>query len=197
LERDTPEHRERRRAFCALLASTKPSSLVFIDESFVKTGMRREYGRSLRGERVTGTRPFRSWKTVTLIGAIRLGQRPKLMTHRGSVNGRTFLRFTKRRLLPWLRAGDVVVMDNLNMHKMVAVRQAIESVGATAVYLPTYSPELNPIELLWADMKRNLRTLALNIESELLAAVRRLRPAVPLAKIAGWFRRAFSQAQLN
>jgi transposase len=134
---------------------------------------------------------------VTLIGAIRLVHRPKLMTHRGAVNGRTFLRFTKQRLLRWLRPGDVVVMDNLNMHKMVAVREAIESVGATAVYLPTYSPELNPIELLWADMKRNLRTLALNAESELLAAVRRLRPAVPLAKIDGWFRRAFSQAQLN
>jgi transposase len=119
------------------------------------------------------------------------------MTHRGAVNGRTFLRFAKHRLGPWLRPGDVVVMDNLNIHKMLAVREAIEAVGATAIYLPTYSPELNPIELLWADLKRQLRTLALNLESELLSAVRRLRPAVRLAKIQGWFRRSLAQAQLN
>lgn len=170
---------------------------MFLDESFVKTGMRREYARAPRGQRVTGTRPFRSWKTVSLIGAIRIGEKPKLMTHRGSVDGRTFLRFTRTRLVPWLRRGDVVIMDNLNMHKMVAVRAAITAAGATPIYLPTYSPELNPIELLWADIKRALRSLALNLESELLDAVRRLRRRVALTKIAGWFRRALSEAQLN
>ncbi len=105
--------------------------------------------------------------------------------------------FTRTRLVPWLRRGDVVIMDNLNMHKMVAVRAAITAAGATPIYLPTYSPELNPIELLWADIKRALRSLALNLESELLDAVRRLRRRVALTKIAGWFRRAFSEAQLN
>jgi transposase len=134
---------------------------------------------------------------VTLIGAIRLVHRPKLMTHRGAVNGRTFLRFTKQRLLRWLRPGDVVVMDNLNMHKMNAVRKAIFDVGASVIYLPTYSPELNPIEMLWADMKRDLRTLALNVESELAAAIRRLRGRVPVDKIEAWFRHSRAQAQLK
>ena len=69
------------------------------------------------------------------------------MSHRGTVDGKVFLRFVRRRLLPWLRSGDVVLMDNLNIHKMRAVRDAIEAAGATPVYLPTYSPELNPIEL--------------------------------------------------
>jgi transposase len=110
------------------------------------------------------------------------------MTHRGAVNGRTFLGFVKTRLGPWLRAGDIVVMDNLNMHKMNAVRQAIVDVGATVIYLPTYSPELNPIERLWADRKRDLRTLAVNLVSELAAAIRRLRTRVPIEKTAGWFR---------
>ena len=197
MERDTPENRARRRSFCSFLTVMNAERLVFIDESFCKTGMRREYGRSPRGERVTGTRPFRSWKTISLIGAIRLGARPKLMTHRGAVNGRTFLRFVKTRLGPWLRPGDVVVMDNLNMHKMNAVRQAIVDVGASVIYLPTYSPELNPIEMLWADMKRDLRTLAINVESELAAAIRRLRCRVPAEKIAGWFRHSRAQAQLN
>jgi transposase len=171
--------------------------LVFIDESFCKTGMRREYGWGRRGERVAGTRPGRTWKTVSLIGAIRLGERPKLMTHRGSVDGRVFLRFVKRRLVPWLRRGDVVVMDNLNSHKMRAVRAAIEQAGAWPIYLPTYSPELNPIELWWADMKRELRSLAINAEDELRRAARRLRARLPVEKIAGWFRFSWRHLQLN
>lgn len=172
-------------------------SLVFIDESFVKTGMRREYGRSPRGQRVTGTRPFRSWKTISLIGAIRLGEKPKLMTNAGAVDGRTFRRFVNQRLRPWLYPGDIVIMDNLSIHKMLTVREAILEAGGIPVYLPTYSPELNPIERLWADMKRQLRTLALNAQDDLLAAVRRLRASTPVSKIAGWFRHSLSEARLN
>jgi transposase len=170
---------------------------VFIDESFCKTGMRREYGWAPRGDRLRAKRPGRSWKTLSLIGAIRIGERPKLMTHRGAVDGRTFLRFTKSRLVPWLHEGDVVFLDNLNIHKMVAVRQAIEAAGATVLYLPTYSPELNPIELLWAHLKRGLRRLAVDDAHELVRSVQSLRAQVPLEHIAGWFRCAFRQAQTN
>jgi transposase len=171
--------------------------LVFIDESYCKTGMCREHAWSPRGARARGRRPFRSWKTVSLIGAIRLGERPRLMTHRGAVNGAVFLRYVKRYLVPSLRAGDVVIMDNLNFHKMQAVRDAIEAAGATPIYLPTYSPELNPIELWWADMKRALRKLAINYEPDLRRAARRLRSALALTKIAGWFRKALREAQLK
>lgn len=157
--------------------------------------MRREHGRSLRGERVVGRRPGTSWKTLSIIGAIRLGERPRLMTHHGAVNGRIFLRFVRTRLARMLGPGDVVVMDNLNFHKMVAVREAISATGATPLYLPTYSPELNPIELLWGDLKRQLRKLALDSQTELAKAVRRLRTQVSFEKIAGWFR--FSQKHLQ
>lgn len=180
-----------------MMRAVEERRLVFIDESFCKTGMRREFAWGPRGARVTGTRPFRAWKTVSLIGAIRLGANPKLMTHPGSVTGAIFLRFVRTRLVPWLRPGDVVVMDNLNMHKMVAVRAAIEAAGATPVYLPTYSPELNPIELLWADLKRSLRTLALNDEDELRRAVRKLRRRVPGRKLAGWFGHALAYTRIN
>ena len=179
------------------MRAIREKRLVFIDESFCKTGMRREFGWSLRGTRVVGSRPFRAWKTVSLIGAIRLGAKPKLMTHAGTVDGRTFLRFVRTRLVPWLRPGDVVVMDNLNMHKMRTVREAIEAAGAVPVYLPTYSPELNPIELLWADLKRALRTLGINEQEDLRRAVRALRRRVPQRKIAGWFRRALSFTRIN
>lgn len=159
--------------------------------------MRREYGWGPRGERVVGSRPFRAWKTISLIGAIRIGEKPLLMTHHGSVDGDVFIRFTRKRLVPWLRRGDVVILDNLNMHKMKAVRQAIVAAGATPVYLPTYSPELNPIELWWADLKRQLRSLALNAEGELRQAVRRLRAQTAKSKIAAWFRNALRHAHTN
>ena len=159
--------------------------------------MCREHAWAPRGARARGHRPGRSWKTVSLIGAIRLGERPRLMTHRGSVDGRVFLHYVKRYLVPSLHPGDVVVMDNLNFHKMKVVRDAITAVGATPVYLPTYSPELNPIELWWADMKRALRKLAINVEPDLRKAAQRLRASLPLAKIEGWFRKALREAHLK
>jgi transposase len=88
-------------------------------------------------------------------------------------------------------------MDNLNIHKMLAVRSAIEAAGATPIYLPTYSPELNPIELLWADLKRSLRTLAINDEVQLRRAVRRLRRRVPTRKVAAWFGHALAHTRIN
>jgi len=119
------------------------------------------------------------------------------MTPRGSVSGSVFLRFVKQRLAPWLRRGDVVVMDNLNIHKMLGVRRAIEQVGATPIYLPTYSPELNPIEPLWCDLKRDLRKLALDQQDQLCQALRRLRASLPPRRIAGWFRKSLREAQLK
>lgn len=177
--------------------STLASRLVFIDESFCKTGMRREFGWSPRGERVAGKRMGASWKTLSLVGAMRLGERPRLMTHRGAVNGRTFLRFVRRRLVPSLRVGDVVVMDNLSIHKMRAVRAAIESAHARIVYLPTYSPELNPIELWWGDIKRALRRMAIDSHDLLAKGVRRLRASLRLDKIRGWFRFSRKHARIG
>lgn len=159
--------------------------------------MRREYGWSPRGTRSFGKMPVRSWKTVSLVGAIRLGERPRLMTHRGSVNGAVFIRFVRNYLVPSLRRGDIVIMDNLNIHKMKRVRELVAAAGATVAYLPTYSPELNPIELWWNDLKRELRTRSIDVESELRKAARRERARVALAKIKNWFGHAISEARLN
>ena len=159
--------------------------------------MRRAYGRSRRGERVVGSRPGRHWHTLSIVGAVRLGQRPRLMTHRGAVNGRVFLKFVKQRLAPWLKKGDIVVLDNLNIHKMLSVRRAIEKTGATPIYLPTYSPELNPIELCWGDMKRELRRIGADTDVELAAAVRSLRWKILPSKVASWFRFSVGHAHLN
>ena len=149
--------------------------------------MAREYGWAPVGHRAVGHRPGRSWKTLTLIGAVREGRRPKLMTHLGSINGPIFLRFVRRRLVPWLRRGDLVVMDNLNAHKVKGVREAIEAVGACIVYLPAYSPDMNPIELWWPDIKRQLRKAGPLEVPRLASSVRRIRAATPISKIDAWF----------
>ncbi len=108
-----------------------------------------------------------------------------------------FLRFIRRRLVPWLRPGDVVLMDNLGVHKVKGVREAIAAAGAVALYLPPYSPDLNPIELWWADVKRQLRKLAIDTEAELTAAVRRIRAGLPVAKVAAWFGHCVPRLQVN
>ena len=119
------------------------------------------------------------------------------MTCRGAVNDQIFLKFILRRLLPILRAGDVVVMDNINFHKMEIVRDAISIVGAKAVYLPTYSPELNPIELWWGHLKRSLRALAVDTESALLRALAQLRTKASVSHIQSWFRFALKHVQFK
>lgn len=179
------------------VAGTEPERLVFLDESYCRTGMRRGHAWSPSGQRAVAKRPMGKWTTVSLVGAIRLGERPKLMTHRGSVNGEVFLEFVQRRLTPWLRPGDLVIMDNFRTHWMLSVRDAIYAVGAQAVYLPPYSPELNPIELWWADVKRQMRKLALDTEEEVRRGARALRAAVPLRKIEGWFRHAARELRLS
>jgi transposase len=157
--------------------------------------MRRAHARGPAGVRVVGTKPFANWKTISLVGAIRLGYKPKLMTHAGTVTGRVFLRFVRSRLVPWLRKGDTVVMDNLNAHKMAAVRLAIEAAGARVLFLPPYSPELNPIELWWADVKRQLRQVGVDGEAQLRRAVRRVRAGTHVRNIAAWFKHSLSFAQ--
>jgi len=174
-----------------------PKRLVFLDESFCNTAMAREYGWAPVGERAVGDRPGRSWKTLTLIGAIRIGKRPKLMTHEGSINGTIFRGFVRRRLVPWLKRGDIVLMDNLGAHKVAGVREAIEAVGAVVVYLPTYSPDMNPIELWWPYLKRQIRTLAPRVTARLAAAARRLRASTPLANLAAWIRHTLTFPQVN
>jgi hypothetical protein len=132
VERSRPENLARRRVFCALLTLFQLERFVFLDESYCATGMRRDFAWARRGRRALSRRPFGKWRTVSLIAAMRSGERPRLMTHRGAVNGQVFLRFVRRRLVPWLRKGDIVCLDNLGTHKVKGVREAIQAAGAVA-----------------------------------------------------------------
>lgn len=159
--------------------------------------MVRTYGWSESGERCVGKKPGSGWKTVSLIGAIRLGEKPRLMTHRGAVNTGVFVEFTRRTLLPFIGPGDVVVMDNLAVHKAGAAARLIEKAGARVLFMPPYSPELNPIELWWAKLKGQLRSLGAQAVEPLLDAVRRFRASLPLDDILGWFAHVFAELQIK
>jgi len=132
--------------------------LVFIDETWAKTNLARGYGRSRRGVRLLAKVPYGHWKTTTFVAALRHDQLTAPVVVDGAMNGAVFLAYVEQQLVPTLRPGDIVVMDNLAAHKVAGIRQAIEAVGAEVVYLPPYSPDLNPIELVFSKLKWLLRS---------------------------------------
>ena len=130
-----------------------PRRLVFIDETWAKTNMARTHGRSLRGERLVAKVPHGRWRTLTFIAALRHGRITAPIVFDQPINGETFKAYVEQALLPTLTPGDVVVLDNLGSHKGKAVRKA----GAHLLFLPSYSPDLNPIEQMVAKLKTLLR----------------------------------------
>lgn len=165
-----------------------PSRLVFIDETWAKTNMTRLRGRCPSGERLVAKVPHGHWRTTTLIAA--LGHRGVrcAATVDGAVNRDVFEAFVEQVLLPTLSADDVVVMDNLSSHKGPRVRQMIEAAGAAAVYLPPYSPDLNPIELAFAKLKQLLRSAAHRTAEGLWADVQRMLDLITPADAAAFLR---------
>ena len=119
--------------------------------------MARRYGRAPRGERAVAAIPHGHWKTTTFIAALRHDRIDAPCVFDGPINGASFLAWVQQALVPTLFAGDIVIMDNLSSHKVAGVREAIEAVGAVPLYLPSYSPDLNPIEQVFAKLKAILR----------------------------------------
>ena len=134
--------------------------LVFIDETGTSTNMARTRGRAQRGTRLIGRVPHGHWKITTFLAGLRCGGITAPFVIDRPINGAIFLAYVRQCLAPTLTAGDIVVMDNLSSHKVAGVREAIEAAGATVRYLPPYSPDLNPIELLFAKLKALLRKAA-------------------------------------
>lgn len=132
-------------------------SLVFVDETWASTAMARLYGRAPVGERLVDYVPHGHWQTTTFVAALRLDGLTAPLVIDGAVNGDLFVAYVEQVLVPALRPGDVVVMDNLSCHKRARVRELIEGAGCTLLYLPPYSPDLNPIELAFAKLKALLR----------------------------------------
>lgn len=145
--------------------------LIFLDESGAQTHMKRLYGRTAQGERLIDTMPGGHWRTTTMISAIRTGGVVTAMVTEGATDATVFRGFVEHFLVPVLRRGDIVVMDNLSSHKVSGVREAIESVGAQLWYLPPYSPDFNPIEQAWSKVKSVLRSITPKTTRQLYRAV--------------------------
>jgi transposase len=151
---------EARRRWQAGQAALDPARLVFIDETWAKDNMARLYGRARRGRRLFDKVPLARWETTTFVGALRLSGMTAPFVLEGAINGAWFLAYVEQVLGPTLQPGDLVVIDNLGSHRSPKIRQAIEAKGAKLLYLPPYSPDLNPIEMAFAKLKALLRKAA-------------------------------------
>lgn len=147
----------RRRHWRARQADLDPRRLVFIDETWIKTNMAPLRGWGPKGQRLRSFVPHGHWRTLTFLAALRCDRLTAPCVFDGPINGQCFLAYVQQQLVPVLRPGDIVVMDNLGSHKSVAVRHAIRAAGARLRFLPPYSPDLNPIEQAFAKIKHWMR----------------------------------------
>jgi len=169
--------------------------LIFLDESGVSTRMTRLYARCQGGARIHEGTPDGRWKILTILGAIGTRGMIGTMTVEAATDREIFLAYLDEVLCPKLRPGDVVVMDNLSSHKVNGVRERIEAAGAQLLYLPPYSPDLNPIEKAWAKLKQLLRTAKARTREALDNAITLLLPLITPEDAKAWFRLPFSALQ--
>jgi len=167
-----------------------PARLVFIDETCANTAMVRLRGRAPRGERLVDYAPQGHWKTITFVGGLRQRGMTAPCVIVGAMNGQMFLAYVKQCLVPTLKRGEIVLMDNLPVHKVAGVAEAIEGAGATLTYLPKYSPDLNPIELAFSKLKANLRKAAERAIPHLLRRIGRLVADFSPQECRNFFRHA-------
>ena len=186
-ERDRPDVARRRGRWKERQDRIAPERLVFIDETWTRTNMEPLRGWALRGERLVAKVPYGHWKTMTFIAALRHDRIEAPWMLDGPVNAAAFQTYVEKALVPTLRQGDVVIMDNLGSHKSPAVRQAIRSASAKLILLPKYSPDLNPIEQVFAKLKHLLRKAAARTVESLVAAVGQLLDAYTAEECANYF----------
>ena len=148
-----------------------PLKLVFIDETAISTNMARRFGWAPQGQRCRASVPFGHWRTKTLIAALRFDRVDAPMTIDGALDGASFLAYVEQVLAPTLSAGEVVVMDNVAIHKVAGVQEAIKARGASVLHLPRYSPDFNPIEKPFSKIKSILERIAARTVDALQAAV--------------------------
>lgn len=167
--------------------STDTARLVFIDESGAKTNMTRLYGRGFDGGRVYDCVPHGHWSATTMIAAVGTEGTRAPFVFEGAMDAEMFVAYVKHVLVPELRPGDIVVMDNLRSHKNAHARELIEQAGAHVWFLPPYSPDFNPIEKMWSKIKAYLRKACARTQETLYQAIADALATVTQSDIRGWF----------
>lgn len=161
--------------------------LVFIDESGAKTNMTRLYGRAPKGERAYDHAPHGHWCTTTMISSIRVNGETACMAIDSATSADVFRCYVEHVLVPTLRPGDIVVLDNLSAHKDKAAIEMIEQIGAEVRFLPPYSPDLNPIEKMWSKVKQLLRGIKARGLEDLLDAIGKALRCITETDALNWF----------
>lgn len=189
-EQNRPDVAAGRAALKAEQKKLDAPRLVFIDETAVTTKMVRHYGRSPRGERLVASVPHGHWKTLTLVAALRFDGLTAPYVIDGAMDGPSFLAYVEMVLVPTLRKGDIVFMDNLRTHKIEGVAEAIRAAGAYVRYLPAYSPDFNPIEQVFSKLKAALRRGAARTVKAIMKLIGRVMKMIAPEECANYFRHA-------
>jgi len=161
--------------------------LVFLDESGTNTGMTRLYGRAPSDERVVDYTPDVRFERTSILSSVRIGGNMVPLVYDGALNGELFKKYIAQCLAPTLSKGDIVIMDNLTSHKVKGVVEPIVAAGAKVVYLPPYSPDLNPIEMMWSKIKAYLRKVKARTKELLEKAIAEALERITASDILAWF----------
>ena len=164
--------------------------LAFPDESGVNTNLTRRYGRAFGKERVTDSVPLNKPKNTTILSSMPLDGSVAHTTYSGGTTGDKFIESLKETLIPTLKPWDIVMMDNLRIHHIETVRTLLSRAGVMLMYLPAYSPDLNPIETLWSKVKAILRKGKERTEETLIAAIKEAMKEITPEDCQGWFRKS-------
>jgi len=164
-----------------------PAKLIFLDESGAKTNLTRLWGRALKGQRVHASVPYGRWQTMTMISSIRLDGSTACMALEGTTDTESFRAYVAQVLVPALHPGDTVVMDNLSPHKSDPTLELIAQAGAQVLFLPPYSPDLNPIEMMWSKVKSLLRSVEARTPAELVSAIGQALAKISAQDALAWF----------
>ncbi|MBP3311142.1 MAG: IS630 family transposase [Butyricicoccus sp.] len=180
--------REKRRNWEKSMFGYNPAKLVFLDESGVNTDMTRRYARAIGGKRSVDSAPLNKPKNTTILSSVRLNGETAYTTYQGGTTSERFTEYLKTVLIPTLEPDSVVVMDNMRSHHTKAVKSLLEQAQVHYVYLPPYSPDLNPIEKMWSKLMAFLRKKKVRLAQDLPGAVRQAFDAITPQDCAGWFR---------
>ena len=186
-ERDTERVQVKRADYQLEITAAIVGHLKFLDEAGSNIAMTRLYGRAAPGERVVDTAPQNYGENITMLATLSLAGIAAPMTVAGAVDGVVFRTYVEAVLAPTLTEGDIVIMDNLGAHKVAGVRELIEARGARVIYLPPYSPDLNPIEKCWSKIKTYLRAAKARTREALEEALKEALWLVSAKDAIGWF----------
>jgi transposase len=178
---------QERAAFREEVSRIRLEDLVFVDESGINTAMTRLYGRAPEGERALGRAPAGRWRQLTILGGLSVQGLIACMSIEAATDTPVFVAFVREILVPALKPGQVVILDNLSPHKADEVRELIEGAGCRLRLLPPYSPDLNPIEQTWSKLKALLRSAAARTKEALEEALTAVIEQITAADARGWF----------